>query len=173
MEETTMTQVSEKAPSSPVNKWLKGCGIGCLGMIIILVILGFIAYKWGMSQLNKWTAEFESRGFVQVKGQMIDVKEPVTKPTLYVGQGVTLRKGSDTEVAIIAQMGELHGRFKGKVYFRGQMLIIPKDAELDKGLDVKAQIIQNLGKVTGGITGSYQSIQDQEPKATTTAPKTK
>jgi len=85
--------------------------------------------------------------------------------------------GADAEVAIVAQMAELHGDFSQKVYFRGQVLDISRDATLVKGLDAQVSdkvipIIQVYGKIEGPLTGKHQLMDHRKQPTTATAPAT-
>ncbi len=96
--------------------------------------------------------------------QTIQVTEDVVEPTVYVGQLVKIVADCDSDIAIIAQVGQVHGRVVGTVYFRGQTLVIEPEAEVQGDLDVKAQIVQVYGKVAGEITGNYQQLQDERDR---------
>lgn len=147
--------------TSTGTKVLITCGIGCAVLVVIVVIAGLVGFGFVKKHLEKWTAEFEDRGFKKVTAQELTITNDVTEPTLFVGQMVKITGNADTDVAIIAQMAEIHGTISGKLYFRGQMLVIKRAAELQQGLDVKAQIVTIEGKVSGEITGKYQQLIDQ------------
>jgi len=163
----------EPVPAAPqkskTTKWLAGCGIGCLVMVILLVILGVVVYKVVMNKWKEVVREYEQKGFViRQDNQMLDIADPVTKPTLFGAPQVNLRKGAATEVVVAGQMAELHGTFKEKVTFIGQILTVADDAVLLKGLDVRwGQIIRVKGKVIGGITGKYQQLENPNPPPAT------
>ena len=163
MNETVPPNLPKQGMSTGA-KWGLGCGIGCLTLILIAAIAGFAGYRFLMRCVDTMTQELRQRGFEKVvKGQAIVVKDEITEPTLYLGQAVKILGDCKTNLAIIAQLAEIHGRVDGKVYFRGQMLTIQPKAELLNGLDITAQVLQKYGKITGGITGKYQTISDQTP----------
>jgi len=152
-------------------KVLIGCGVGCLVMIVLLVVLLIVLYKVGMSYYNEWVDEFAEQGYRQVMGQTIEVTDPVTEKTLFTAQMVKLIADSQTDVAIIAQGAEVHGRIEGDLHFRGQAITIEPNAVIEGDLEVQAQAVVIHGRVLGQITGSYQAIEDNRP-TTATAPAT-
>lgn len=151
-----MQENQEKKGLSTGAKWGIGCGIGCLVIIILVSIAGYIGFKFVMGMLDDMTQEFNELGFENVvKAQTIEVQEDINEKTLYMGQVVKIFGNCSTDLAIMAQMGEIHGKVEGKVYFRGQVLIIQPGAVITNGVDVMAQAVKNYGKVEGGITGNY------------------
>ena len=143
-------------------KWGLGCGIGCLAIIIILAIAGFVGFKLVKEKIDETTVELQELGFVNVvTGQALEITDEITRPTLYKAQMVKILADCNTDLAVMAQICEIHGKVDGKVYFRGQVLIIQPQAELRNGLDVLAQVIQKFGTVKGEITGKYQTIQPE------------
>ena len=152
----------EKKGLSTGAKWGIGCGIGCLSLVIVTIVVGVLAYFFVMGKVREVTQDLTTKGFEkQVKGQTIEVREDITEPTLYVGQMVKIFGTCKTNLAIVAQLAEIHGKVEGKVYFRGQLLTIQPTAEILGGLDVTAQAVLNKGKVEGGISGQYQTMQNQ------------
>jgi cytoskeletal protein CcmA (bactofilin family) len=110
-----------------------------------------------MGMLDDMTEEFNQLGFEYVvKAQTIEVWEDINEKTLFMGQVVKIYGNCSTDLAIMAQMAEIHGNVGGKVYFRGQLLVIQPNAVITNGVDVMAQAVKNYGKVEGGITGKYQ-----------------
>lgn len=139
-----------------------GCGLGCLVVIIIGIIAMIGGGLWLKEKIDEMQSELESAGFTNtVQGQLLEVTEPETLPTLYKAQVVHIKTDIDSDVAILAQVAEIHSRISGKVYFRGQVLTIHPDAVIGNGLDVKAQMVQKAGTVEGEITGTYQVMQDR------------
>ena len=154
-----MSEQSPKPKMSTGAKWGLGCGVGCLSLMVLLAVGGFVAYRIGMKYLGRWEADFHDRGFTEiVKSHAIDITEPVETPTLFLAQIVKVMAPCPTNMAIIAQMAEVHSRIEGTLYFRGQLLVIQPGGELMNGLDVQAQAIQNYGAIEGDITGTFQSI---------------
>ena len=146
-------------------KWGIGCGIGCLVILILVVAGSIFGIRYATRKVADMTQDLKQYGFEkQVKGQVLEVREDITEPTLYIGQMVKILGNCSTNLAILAQMGEIHGKVEGKVYFRGQVLTIQPNAELMNGLDVTAQVIQKYGKIDGEITGKYQAIDDKAKK---------
>lgn len=156
-----MNGTAQKQGMSTGAKWGIGCSAGCLTLIGLLAVGSFASYRFLMSKVDTWVQELTALGFPEVvRGQVLEAREPIAKPTLYVGQSVKILSDCTTNLAIIAQVAEIHGRIDGKLYFRGQLLTIQPNAEIRNGLDVKAQVVQNRGKVAGDITGTYQGINE-------------
>ena len=147
----------EKKGLSTRSKCGIGCGIGCLVIIVLVAIAGYIGFRFVMGMLDDMTREFNQMGFEHVvKAQTIEIQEDINEKTLYMGQVVKIYGNCSTDLAIMAQMGEIHGNVGGKVYFRGQVLVIQPSAVITDGVDVMAQTVKNYGRVEGGITGKYQ-----------------
>jgi len=91
------------------------------------------------------------------------VSDPITEPKLFKGQVVRIYSNSTSDLAVLAQVCEIHGKIEGKLYFRGQMLIIQPSGEVTGGVDATAQMVQRFGKVEGGITGEHQLVEMPPP----------
>jgi len=89
------------------------------------------------------------------------VTDEVTEPTVYLGQMVKIVGDCSDDIAIIAQMAQIHGEVAGTLYFRGQILTIEPGAHLQGDLDLKCQVATIYGKVDGQITGQYGKLQDK------------
>lgn len=149
---------------SKKKKWVIGCSIGCLValvLFILVVALGVYGVKYGLKKIEEISSEFEKQGFVKVTAQNIEVNEEITKPTVYLGQTVKIIADSQTDIAIIAQIAQIHGQLAGTLYFRGQLLTIEPDAHLQGDLDLKCQVVTIYGKVDGQIKGTYTEMQNK------------
>ncbi len=145
-------------------KWGIGCGAGCLTMILVVAIAGFVGYRALRHWVDGRTEDLKIHGFEKVRtGQAIDVKDLPAEPVLYRGQIVRILGDCPTNLAIIAQMAEIHGVVKGKTYFRGQILVVQPRAELQGGLDIQAQVLQQLGRITGPIEGQCTTTGPAAP----------
>ena len=171
------SDTNAKPGMSTGAKWGLGIGIGCLGLILVLGIAGFVGMRFAArasgvvlpnlkGKLDGMTADLKTHGFDKtIKGQILEVRDPIAEPTIYMGQVVKVYADCSTNLAIVAQVGEIFGRVEGKLYFRGQVLTIQPKAEIMGGLDATAQVVKNLGRVSGEITGKHQIITDQPGKA--------
>ncbi|MEM1157512.1 MAG: hypothetical protein AAGH72_04580 [Verrucomicrobiota bacterium] len=159
-EEGVPPLAAEVAPEQNKNKWLWGCGIGCLGLIVIGILATATAVWFALSFVDDLEQELIALGLEKQSGQFIKVEETVTSPTYYKGQVIMIRNGSDVPIGFLCQMAELRGEFHEPVTFRGQIVTIHADAVLHQGIDVKAQIVERLGEVKGEITGQYQIITE-------------
>lgn len=154
-----MTDVPKKPGLSTGAKWGIGIGAGCLVLVIGMVALAAVGFWFMKGRIEETTTQLHALGFSKdVRGQMLEVKDTISEPTLYLGQVVKIFGNCTTNLAIVAQVAEIHGRVEGKVYFRGQVLTIQPKAELLNGLDVTAQVVQKYGKINGPITGAYQMV---------------
>jgi hypothetical protein len=151
-------------PKSSGGGCLKAAGIGCLVILIGLGVLGYVGYRFVKHQYTAVMERYEREGYKKVEGQMIEVPDRVTEPTIYVGQSVKIMKGSERGMAFLCQTAEIHGDVVGNVHFVGQMLTIKEDAELMRDLEVTAQLVNLFGKVDGKVTGVYQML-NKDPKA--------
>ncbi len=155
---------TSKPQKTKKKKWVIGCGIGCLVVLvlfILVVVLGVYGVRYGMKKIEEMSGEFEQQGFVKVMAQSIEVTDEVTEPTVYLGQMVKIVGDCSDDIAIIAQMAQIHGEVAGTLYFRGQILTIEPGAHLQGDLDLKCQVATIYGKVDGQITGQYGKLQDK------------
>ncbi len=143
---------------------LSGCAIGCLVILILLAVAGYAGYRFVKSQYHMFLARFERQGYSRVEQQFVETKEPVKEPTVFIGQTIKIRHGSERGIAMLCQNAEINGLVKGNVHFIGQELTIHKGAQLMYDLDVTAQILNVYGTVQGHITGTYQTINKKLPK---------
>ena len=141
-------------------------GIGCLVILIALGVVGYVGYRFVKRQYTAVMERYEREGYKKVEGQMIDVTETVAEPTIFVGQIVKIKKGSERGIALLCQSAEIDGKVVGNVHFVGQMLTIHKGAELMRDLDVSAQVVNQFGTVDGKITGVYQVLNTNAPPGT-------
>lgn len=154
----------QNAQPSGKGSFVKGClvasGIGCLVVLIGVGVLTYVGFRLVKKQYTAVMERFESQGYRRVEGQVIDIKEPVTDPTLFIGQSVRIRAGSERGLAFLAQTVDIEGVVKGNVYFAGQVLNIRKDAELMQDLEATAQVINNQGTIRGAVKGVYQALNE-------------
>jgi len=163
---TEIAETTEITPDAPQRKklgtgakWAIGCGSGGLTMILIVIALIVAGTIFVKKTISKYETELKGFGFeTVVSEQAVDVTEPITTPQLFKGQMVRIMTDSETDVAVLAQACEIHGTIQGKLYFRGQMLMRQPGSKVLGGIDIQAQALQNLGEVSGDITGKYQLI---------------
>ena len=141
------------------KRWLAGCGIGCLVMVLLLAAGMVGGYFWVRGKINDLTAELEAEGFRRhAIGQVVEVTEEITDKALLIGQQVTVKADSRADLAIIAQNAEIYGTVAGNVTFWGQMLTIRPTAEITGDVHALAQSVVNEGVVRGEIGGVAQSL---------------
>jgi regulator of protease activity HflC (stomatin/prohibitin superfamily) len=156
-----MNQPTNPPPVPPPRK--SGCGTGCLiSVLIVLVIAGSAGYFGWRFVKNQYTTvmeRFEREGYRRVEGQVIEVTERVNEPTIYVAQVVKIRAGSNRGLAFLCQQADIQGDVVGNVHFIGQVLNVDKDAILHRDLDIKAQVANVYGVVSGEVTGVWQILK--------------
>lgn len=155
-----MNEQAQKKGMSIGAKWGVGCGVGCLVVVILAVVAAIFGLRFGLGKLDEMASEMSAKGGFEntVRRQVLEIDEVITEPTIYQGQSVKILANCTTNLGIIAQIAEIHGQVKGKVYFVGQILTVQPQAELLNGLDIKGQVVQKYGKIDGEITGTYQQI---------------
>lgn len=141
-----------------------GCGIGCLGMILVVAVAGFIGWKWVDGKVNEFETDFAEKGLVDGGfSQMLDITTPPTQPTYYKGQMVKLNftEPVTVDIGIIGQQIEIiQGQFNGNVYVRGQMVTVNPKVSIDGELNAICQMLDNRGAtVKGGVKGQYQKME--------------
>jgi hypothetical protein len=133
-------------------------------IVIGLGVLGYVGYRFVKRQYTAVMERYEREGYKKVEGQMIEISETITEPTIFIGQSVKIKKGSERGIAMLCQTAEIDGKIVGNVHFVGQMLTIRKDALLMRDLDVTAQLVNQFGTIEGKITGVYQ-VLNKDPNA--------
>jgi hypothetical protein len=159
----------EKRGMSGFTKTLLGCG--CLAVLGVLVCAGLIGGGawYAYNTANRFVQGFESQGYERVTAQQFTESAPVTSKKAYLVQQLIIRDGSRDDLAIAAQIAELHGTFDGDIDFLGQMLQITSDAVVKGDIRVEgAQMIKVDGTVEGEISGNYQVLDDSRGKSTDT-----
>lgn len=135
-----------------------GCSIGCLVALLLLGILGYLGGQFLYKQYQAVMERFEREGYHRVEGQVLEITEPPSEPTIYVGQVVRLHAGSTRGVAMVCQAGEIEGTVEGNVHFYGQMLTVHTNAHLMRDLNIVGQVANVYGQVDGEVKGSYQVL---------------
>ena len=156
-------------PKSSGGGCLKAAGIGCLVIVIGLGVLGYVGYRFVKRQYTAVMERYEREGYKKVEGQFIEITDTIADPTIFVGQEIKIRKGSERGIALLCQSGTISGKVVGNVHFIGQTLTIDKDALLMRDLDVTAQTVNQFGTIEGKITGVYQTL-NKAPQAEAAQP---
>lgn len=103
-------------------------------------------------QSEAFAERFEDEGYVRVTGQVLDVTQDIEKPTVYTVLVFQLNADSAADLAVAAQVAEIHGRIDGDLHFLGQSLIIHPDAVITGDLHVQmAQVVDNRGTIEGEV----------------------
>jgi hypothetical protein len=152
------------------RRWAALAGVALLALFVILITSTYTVLQKVMLDQRRVdrSQDFKGLGFENVvKGRALEIKDEVRVPTLYQASGVRIYGTCTTNVAIVARLAEIHGRIEGKLYFRGNKLVIARGGELVNGLDAQG-FVYRLGKINGPVTGSYRIIDKTESAATTT-----
>lgn len=159
----------EKPPSSG-RSIVVGLLVGCATLLVIAGVLacgGLLFLGWkGYGQLDKFAGPFQARGYERVQGQVIEVSQPVSKPTVYVAQVVKLNADADADLAVMAQVAEIAATVHGDIDFLGQTLVVKPNGVVHGDIRVQgAQVIDVKGTVDGEIAGSYQILRQPPGKS--------
>ncbi len=156
-----------KAPPSPPPEPKKslpgaaklgiGCGITALILAAALTVAIVAGVRIARKQLASLTAEYREMGFDEtVRGQKLTVRKEITEKTLLLGQLVQVYGDCSTDLAIVAQVAEVHGSIDGKLFFKGQVLRVMPTASIKDGADIVAQSFVNEGNIEGEISERTQ-----------------
>ena len=67
-------------------------------MLIVLVCAGVIfGSRWAIGKLDEVAQEYVDRGYVRVTGQVHNVGERITRPTVFTCQILKLQDGAESE----------------------------------------------------------------------------
>lgn len=154
-----------RAGMSGTTKLLVGCGLTTLILGVLAcggVIFGVqYGVRAGLAKLNSFAQPFVEKGYERVSGQVVDVRNPVSKNTVYTAQVVRITADVDADLAIMAQVVEISGTVKGDIDFFGQVLTLKPGAVVEGDIRVQAaqKVDVSQGTVKGKITGPIQSLQ--------------
>lgn len=159
-----MSDAPPREGMSTTIKVLIGCGVPSVLGVLLVCGGGIVAARWGANAIFEKAETFvkarEAEGYVRQTGQAMQVKTPVTVPTVYKAQVVELRSDTTASVAFAAQVVRIEGTVNGDVDFLGQMLEIAPGAHVTGDIHAEwAQVISVSGTVDGKIDGTYQTLQ--------------
>lgn len=146
-----------------------GCGIGCMGMVVLFIVGAFALSIWLYGKLDKGKAQMEEAGLTLAEGpkeQRLVVTEVPTTPTYYVAdESIKFLFTEPVTVPIggAAPLILFEGTYQDKVYARSMGISLARDSLFEKGLDVETWVIEDEGaKLNGEITGSYKSVVEED-----------
>lgn len=169
-----MTQIDDPFDSQPPARQGMSTGakvgIGCavVSVLLIIVICAGLIFGgyWVVRQVTEFVEDFEQQGYTLVEGQSMNVTTPVTESTVYAGEHLMIDADVMGNLAIAVQSATINGRVEGDIDFIGQELVIGPDAVVTGDIRVKfGQVIIVHGTVEGEITGSYQTLRQNESPA--------
>lgn len=141
-----------------------GCGAGCLGLIVVMVIAGAVIAMKAKNYPSGFDQEFADLGITEVvEGDELRVTTPPTVATFYKGQAIVLDFSDTVTVPIgaAATVIQIGGTFEEPVYLRSMMAIeVDADSHFKKEVNVQTVAISTNGaNVEGGVTGEYKTMQ--------------
>ena len=140
-------------------KWAIGCSASTVLALILICGGIFFVGRYFLKKAEAMAKQYESQGYARVTGQVIDITQPVTQPTVFMGQAVNIRANSNSDVAILAQAGLIDAQVDGNVDFYGQSLTIGPKGVIKGNVVIKgAQVVTVTGRVEGTVTGTYQAM---------------
>lgn len=161
------------APGAPAKKkgGCLGCFLGCLGVIVvgILVIGGcsYVGYKELMKKSASAVAEFKSQGFDEQKDSMITVDSSIQgKKLLNADYMAVVTSGSDSDLAIVTFVGIVEAKIQGNLFFRGGVLVIAPGAVILGDVDVDCYNVIVQGYVQGQVKGNYKQLDETQRQKT-------
>ncbi len=139
-----------------------GCGAGCLGLVVILAIVGAVFALKAKNYAEAFDQEFADLGITEVvEGDELRVTTAPTVATYYKGKAVVLDFADPVVVPIAAAatVVQIGGTFEENVYLRSMVAIeVDPDAHFKKELNVKTIAINSNGaNFEGGLTGEYKT----------------
>ncbi|MBM4092307.1 MAG: hypothetical protein FJ276_23200 [Planctomycetes bacterium] len=146
------------------NRALVWCLVAGLAVLVLLggalVCGGVFFFGWkGYSRVSELAREFEQRGYTRVQGQVVEVTQPVSAPTVYIAQVLRVKADVHGDLAVLAQVAEIEATVNGDIDFVGQTLAVKKTGVVTGDIRCRAaQSIDVQGTVKGDITGTYQAL---------------
>ena len=154
------------------QKWLLGCGIGCLVLTILSIggcaVIGFVGktlLEKVQEKVEQYSQDYVSMGFEKQEEQFIAITTPISGKKLFVATTVDIDADCDSDIAIMATDATIRGHIAGNVHFKGQQITIAPNAIIDGNLDVAAAAVYIRGVVNGEIEGVYTKLVEgqEEP----------
>lgn len=136
----------------------RGCALGCLFVMLLFAVGLWGAWHFLRRHYAGAVSRMGEQGYTTIKGQFVEVNEPLTNRTVIFAQSVRLANGSERGIAIVAQYARISGAVKGNAYFFGQLLVVEPDAELVHNLHVVAQRVELQGSLRGELRGYFAEL---------------
>ncbi len=139
-----------KAKLNKGMKWFSGCGLGCMGLVLVLFVVGW----WVNSnmraeqqqRLQKLFDQYQSEGYHLVQKEVQVVESPLVGKHILNARTVTIKADCPAGVVIIADECLIDATLTGPVIFRGSQLTLGSSAVLPS-LTGEAYLFENKGKV--------------------------
>ncbi len=158
----------EKSSSSRgIASWLLWVLVALIGLAVLLALGGWAGFRYFVGKAEGYVEQFEAKGYKRFEARQSMVDQDFDEKRVYYGEYCRIRGDCSTDLALISQVAEVHGKVDGDLFFWGQTLLIKRDAVITGNLDAPwAQFIVIDGRVDGEISGFYQMIIDSEgPKS--------
>ncbi len=146
-----------------------GCGIGCMGIVVLFIVSAFALSIWYYGKLEKGKTQLEEAGLTLMessKEPRLVITEAPTTPTYYTAEeSIKFQFSEPVTVPIggVAPLILFEGIYQDKVYARSMGISLARDSLFEKGLDVETWVIEDEGaKLNGEITGNYKTVIEED-----------
>lgn len=159
-------QSGRKAKVNSGMKWFAGCGLGCMGLLLVLGVIGWWSAGKLREQQEQFFQKYEAEGYHIIHKEVQDINEPQAGKKLFHGRLVTLKADCPAGVVIVADEGRIDAVITGPVSFFGGRLEVGPAAVLPI-LTGEAGSFENKGKVGDNqlkVLRQAQPTQEAEGK---------
>jgi len=143
-----------------------GCGIGCLGLLVVVLIIGAVMFVQVRGALKDGQESLEAQGLTLVESEefVLTITEVPDVPTYYMApQMVVFNFSEPVDVAIGALAPSVEfsgGEFQENVYAYGLgTVVIMPGCTFKKDLEIQTKLLVNEGTVEGQTTGEYTEME--------------
>ncbi len=159
--------MEESKSSRGIGSWLLWVVLALIGLAALLAVGGWAGFRYFAGRAEGHVEQFEAKGYKKFGARQSIVDEDFDEKRVYYGEYCRIRGDCSTDLALVSQVAEVHGKVDGDLFFWGQTLLLKRDAVITGNLDAPwAQFIVIDGRVDGEISGFYQMIIDSEgPKS--------
>ena len=153
--------------SRGIGSWVLRVLLVLVGLAALLAFGGWAGFRYFAGKAEGHVERFEEQGYKRIEARQSTVDQDFDEKRVYYGEYCRIRGDCSTDLALVSQVAEVHGKVDGDLFFWGQTLLIKRDAVITGNLDAPwAQFIVIDGRVDGEISGFYQMLIDSEgPKS--------
>lgn len=145
--------------------------IGCVALVVMGVGAARGLSRWPYRDFYRErdtiAEDLESRGFARAEAaQTWELRNAIRERSVFVCDTFRALAGSDTDVAVVSLMAEVHGEVSGDLTFCGGVLVVASDAVIQGNLlVVDAFALTISGKVEGEVRGKWTRLQNHSGAA--------